>query len=244
MKTRICVLLGLVLAPLAAGAQVSPVSSPLSDIPVREVTVFKDGHAFVLHTGTLPVNAGGDVVLDYLPHPVIGTFWPFSADDGATLNSVVAGRHKISVDRTAISLRELIEANVGREVMVREAGGSGVLEYSARILAIPAQSGAEQEALDPSQSGEKTSVKGDIVLLETEAGVKVIAIDRILDISFPESYDAMLSRRSSADPLPCPWIGPAAGLSGAPTWAFSISSAVFDGSRATRSTSMVKGRRW
>jgi hypothetical protein len=194
MKTQISLLIAFALFPFTAKAQESTSSSSLSDIPVREVTVFKDGHAFVLHQGTVPVNPSGDVVLDYLPNPVIGTFWPFSADDGAKLTSVVAGRHKISVDRTAISLRELIEANVGREVIVREAGGSEVLEYSATISAIPAQSGPEQEALDPSQSGERVSLKGDIVLLDTDEGVKVVTIDRILGISFTESHRDKLSR--------------------------------------------------
>ena len=198
MKTRICVflvaLLVLVLTPLAGEAQVSRRSSPLSDIPVREVTVFKDGHAFVLHDGRVPVNADGNVVLDYLPNPVIGTFWPFSADANASLTSVVAGRHKVWIDRTAINLRELIEANVGREVIVREAGSSGALEYPATILSVPAQSGEEQEALDPSQSGEMVSVKGNVVMLETETGVRVVAIDRILGISFTDSYDGLLSR--------------------------------------------------
>jgi hypothetical protein len=198
MKTRICVflvaLLVLVLAPLAGEAQVSQPSSPLSDIPVREVTVFKDGHAFVLHDGRVPVNENGNVVLDYLPNPVIGTFWPFSADASASLSSVVAGRHKVWIDRTAIDLRELIEANVGREVIVREAGSSGVLEYPATILDVPAQSGEEQEALDPSQSGEMVSVKGNVVLLQTETGVRVVAIDRVLGISFTDSYDSLLSR--------------------------------------------------
>jgi hypothetical protein len=197
MKTPISLLLSvLVVAGLAprAGAQVSQVSNPLADIPVREVTVFKDGHAFVLHSGMLAVNPGGTVVLDYLPNPVIGTFWPFSADEKASLRSVVAGRHKVWVDRTAISLRDLIEANVGSAVTVREAGGAGILEYPATILDVPAQSGEEQEALDPSGSGEKVSVKGDIVLLDTDGGVKVVAIDRILGITFPESYEGLLSR--------------------------------------------------
>ena len=197
MKTPISPLLSLlVVAGLAprAGAQVSQVSSPLADIPVREVTVFKDGHAFVLHSGTLAVNPGGTAVLDYLPNPVIGTFWPFSADEEASLQSVVAGRHKVWVDRTAISLRDLIEANVGSAVTVREASGAEILEYPATIMDVPAQSGEEQEALDPSNSGEKVSVKGDIVLLDTDAGVKVVAIDRILGISFPESYQGLLSR--------------------------------------------------
>jgi len=187
------------LAPLAEGfsgasAQGTGSPSPLADIPVREVTVFKDGHAFVLHNGTLPVNQAGDVVIDYLPRPVIGTFWPFSSDNRARLTSVVADRHKVSVDRTAISLRELIEANVGRAVTITEQGASGILEYPATILAVPAQSADEQETLDPTASGGKVEVKGNIVMLRTASEVKVVAIDRILGLGFPDSYDQRLSR--------------------------------------------------
>ena len=193
-RIRLSVFAFFLLAPRLALAQATSSPNALPEIPVREVTVFKDGHAFVLHEGRLPVNGEGNVVIDYLPNPVIGTFWPFSADDQAGLESVVAGRHRISVDRTAINLRELMEANVGKEAVIREAGGSGVLEYPARILAIPTQTEAEQEALDPSGSGEKVSVRGDIVLLETEGGVKALGIGRIMDLSFPGSYETLLPR--------------------------------------------------
>jgi hypothetical protein len=194
MKTRILALVSLFLAPQLAGAQVAPSPSSLSDIPVKEVTVFKDGHAFVLHDGTLPVNPRGEVVINYIPNPVIGTFWPFSADDRAELTSVVAGRHRVSVDRTAISLRELMEANVGKNVVIREADGAGVSEYSATILDVPAQTSGEREALDPSDTEGLETLKGDIVLLRTETGVKALSIGRILDISFPGDYDRLLPR--------------------------------------------------
>ena len=57
-------------------------SAQLAKMPVREVTVFKDGHALMLHEGKMPVEESGDVLMDYLPSPVLGTFWPYSADKG------------------------------------------------------------------------------------------------------------------------------------------------------------------
>ena len=57
----------------------------LANMPVKEVTVFKDGHAFVLHEGSMPTDADGNVVLDYLPTPIIGTFWSYSAQTNAKL---------------------------------------------------------------------------------------------------------------------------------------------------------------
>ncbi|MFM7321220.1 MAG: hypothetical protein ACKO5K_06820, partial [Armatimonadota bacterium] len=58
--------------------------------PIREVTVFKDGHALVLAEGAVRIGPAG-VVLDALPRPVLGGFWPYVAEPGATLRSVVAG---------------------------------------------------------------------------------------------------------------------------------------------------------
>ena len=52
---------------ISACAEDAAPLSALAKMPVREVTVFKDGHAFVLHEGSMPVDASGDVKMDYLP---------------------------------------------------------------------------------------------------------------------------------------------------------------------------------
>jgi hypothetical protein len=191
-------LASLMLAVLLAGAASAEPAKPfqaLARMPVQEVTVFKDGHAFVLHGGRMPVDAAGNVVLDYLPCPVIGTFWPFSADKNAKLASVTAGQRKVLLDHTALNLKELIEANVGADVVVTEVPAAETsLAYNATILDLPAQSGDEQEDLSPPYSGEKLTQKGDVVLLKTGAGVKVVPLDRIQDISFVGSYRKVLPR--------------------------------------------------
>src|SRR6478735_6496375 len=92
----------------------------LARMPVKEITVFKDGHAFLLHSGKMPVDAAGNVLLDALPQPVLGTFWPYSADKNARLTSVTASIHKVKLERTALSIRELIEANIGASVQITE----------------------------------------------------------------------------------------------------------------------------
>src|ERR1700692_3797327 len=76
--------------------------SALARMPVKEVTIFKDGHAFVLHEGKMPTDTAGNVALDHLPTPVIGTFWPFSSDKKAKLTSVVAAKRRVLVEQTAL----------------------------------------------------------------------------------------------------------------------------------------------
>ncbi|MCY2926378.1 MAG: hypothetical protein NT031_13245, partial [Planctomycetota bacterium] len=88
----------------AYGQDVAALSA-LAKMPIKEVTVFKDGHAFVLHEGAMPTDASGDVLMDYLPTPVLGTFWAYSADKGVKLTSVVASQRLVRVDATALSIQ-------------------------------------------------------------------------------------------------------------------------------------------
>ena len=162
----------------------------MARMPVKEITVFKDGHAFVMHRGVMATDQAGSVVLDHLPAPVIGTFWPFSADEAVKLSAVTAGRRKVVAEQTALTLRELIEANVGVSAIITEvAAGDTQPSYEAVIASVPSRDGEELEALSPPYTGEMLPEKGDVVLLETEAGVKVVAFDRIQDIEFTQEFN-------------------------------------------------------
>ena len=164
----------------------SAMPGALARMPIREVTVFKDGHAFVLHEGRVSTDDAGNVVMDYLPMPVLGTFWAHSADPKARLTSAVASQQRVRIDRTALGLRELIEGNIGAQVMISElpGGREQPLTYAATIVGVPERSGEELERTSPPNSGEKLPQKGNVVLLRTEAGTKVVPLDRILDVTF------------------------------------------------------------
>src|SRR5688572_3065790 len=85
-------------------------------LPVREVTVFKDGHAYVIREAAL---AAGTITLtlDELPQPVMGTFWPY-ATGGAKLVSAKAGTETVQEMQPAVDLRQIAKANIGKEVIV------------------------------------------------------------------------------------------------------------------------------
>src|SRR3954464_6351802 len=109
----------LMFVPIAHAEPATPLTA-LARMPVKEITVFKDGHAFLLHSGKMPTDAKGNVALDALPQPVLGTFWPYSADKNAKLTAVTASVRKVKLERTALALRELIEANVGAQISITE----------------------------------------------------------------------------------------------------------------------------
>src|SRR5688500_7518410 len=82
-------------------AEPAPAVGAMDRMPVKEITVFKDGHALVLHSGSMATDASGDVTMDYLPNPVLGTFWPYSSDKDVKLVSTVSSQRRVAIARTA-----------------------------------------------------------------------------------------------------------------------------------------------
>ncbi len=184
----------------AATAPTTPATA-LARMPVKEVTVFKDGHAFVLHEGSLPTNADGNVTTDYLPTPVFGTFWPYSADKNVKLAATIAAQRRVSIERTALTVQELIEANPGAEVSVTEMShpaAAGVAPvpstYTAKIIGVPTQSSEEQDATNPPNGGDPLPIKAGIVMLQTTDGTRAVSMDRIVDVSFRRDYQRKVAR--------------------------------------------------
>jgi hypothetical protein len=175
---------------LAAAQQPLPVTA-LAKMPVKEVTIFKDGHAFLLHQGAMPVDESGNIAMDYLPTPVLGTFWAYSADRNVGVAGLTAGQRRVRVERTAFQLVDLIESNIGAEVIVTEKPGAAreSPSYAATII------GAPRRAADG------RSTPGDIVLLRTSEGVKAMPFDRIQDIIFRSTPKTTVSEEESRNLL-------------------------------------------
>jgi hypothetical protein len=166
MKATLSLLLVFVACGVALGYEEA--AKPEARLPVRELTAFKDGMAVVVCEGTRPVDADGNVVLDELPEPILGAFWPYSADPAVALASARAGLRPVSRERDAASLRDLLEANVGATARITEESGA---LFAAKILSL---CGAKEDG-----SG--------FVLLSNEMGVKVQSIGRIRDITFDKA---------------------------------------------------------
>ncbi|MCC6730219.1 MAG: hypothetical protein IT208_12850 [Chthonomonadales bacterium] len=171
-------------ACLAAAPAVAEPAEPLSALarmPVREVTVFKDGHALVVHEGALPITPRGEVRMDYLPMPVLGTFWSYSRSPGTRVVSVTAGTRRVRVVRTALSVRELLEGNPGARVLVREKGGR---THEGRIAGLPRRSAEELEATLPPGAPPQLPQQGTVLLLATAKGTQALPIDLIQQVEF------------------------------------------------------------
>jgi len=189
MSTTRVLIAAAALALLACPA-LSDKAAPLSALarmPVKEITIFKDGHVFAMHQGKMPTDEAGNVLMDYLPTPVLGTFWPFSADKNVKLSAVVASQRKVLVERTSLSVRELIEGNIGAQAVITEVPvgrEAAPISYPATIVGVPVRSSKELEDTSPPNSPEMLPQKGNVVLLKTAEGTKVVQIERIMDVTF------------------------------------------------------------
>ena len=186
-----------------AGAQQPARREALAGMPVKEVSVFKDGHAFVLHEGSLPVDTAGQIVMDYLPAPVLGTFWAYAVDRSIAVKSVTASRRPMPVEQPARRLADLLEANVGAAVTVTEkpTGSAGGVTYAATILAFPgAGAGSPQNATGTPVASPVSSDEG-LILLQLSDGVKALPIGRIQDVTFKAAPKPTVIRQQPRDAL-------------------------------------------
>jgi len=192
MKRAIWVAIVVVLAASRAGAAAPVEEGALAKMPVKEVTVFKDGHAFVLHEGSVSTDGAGSVVLDYVPTPIVGTFWAYAADAKAKLTGVVSSRRVVSVERTALSIRELVEGNAGARVRIKEQGQT--TPYEATVLWIPTRTTEELGRSSPPGTPEALPERGNLVLLKVAEGVKAVPIGRIEEMTFLENPKPGIAR--------------------------------------------------
>jgi hypothetical protein len=177
-----------------ANAEPIPTTAPatgLSKMPVKEVTIFKDGHALLLHAGKMPTDSAGNVLLDNLPAPVLGTFWPYSNDPAVKLSAVVAGERRIIVNHTTLAIPDLLRANIGAHVVVKTD-----TDYEGTIVDLPSRGIDELRATDPTTVA-RLPQDGEVLLLKTGAGTKVLNITAIQSLIFEGDYKTTASREET-----------------------------------------------
>jgi hypothetical protein len=155
---------------------------PPPPLPVREVTVFKDGHAYVIRERALSADGSGEVVLDDLPQPVLGTFWPY-ATGGATLVSAKAGRQTVARDRPAVDFREIARANIGKDVVVVTVSND---RHEGKLLDVPVRGDAGGAQL---------------LLLQTQTGTRALPFDQLRDLEVRGGFTANVSGEQQQDRL-------------------------------------------
>ncbi len=178
--------------PLVAQA---PTTLPVAKLPVREVTVFKDGHAYVIRDSALPAAANGTVVLDELPVPVLGTFWPF-ATDGARLVSAKAGREKVKSDVAATDVRQIARANLGKDALVVTVDKERI---EGKLLGVPSRQ-------EPPAASD-----GELLLVQTANGTRAIALANVRELEVRGEFVGKIANEEDKERLTLQVAGGGAG---------------------------------
>ena len=176
MNTTISAVLASVLVSVAVssvGAD-QPATS-LKTTPVA-VSLFKNGLGYVAREGALPKGDAG-AIIEGLPAVVHGTLWVYARGDGATVTDLVAFERDSIQPVAAVTLAELLEANVGETIDARLTGDKVV---RGTIIAVPANRPASppvmpmRPALYPTALHPTAIAAGEtatLVLLQTDSGM-------------------------------------------------------------------------
>src|SRR5262245_14349407 len=95
-------------------------SAPLTTKLVA-ASLFKNGLGFMAREGALP-RGDVTVLVEGLPAPAHGTFWVYPRDPGSAVTDLVAFERESTQSMPAVSVAELLEANVGESVEIRSSG--------------------------------------------------------------------------------------------------------------------------
>ncbi len=154
-------------------------SSALEGLPVRDVTIFKDGHAWVRHEGEVVLDGQGRSTFDELPAAVLGTFWAGGGGEGVELVSATSGKRETrSEPMPAGSLPELLAANAGKRVRIVERPQSDATvpkTWDGELVAGPEES------------------RGSYILLKHAEGTVAIPVGNIASADFATDFEDELT---------------------------------------------------
>ncbi|MCX7765611.1 MAG: DUF4139 domain-containing protein [Candidatus Sumerlaeia bacterium] len=92
----------------------------------KTVAVFKNGLGFFIFEGAGKIKEG-KLFSEFLPEATLGTFWLASLDPKTEIIQAVAGQKKLLVEKPAMSLLELLKANVGKELVFYKRDGEPII---------------------------------------------------------------------------------------------------------------------
>ncbi len=162
---RLATLSILAISVLPAQSQNSTTSKALStsSLPVRNLSIFKNGSCFITKEGTVPVS-NSEVRLN-VPSAINATYWLTTVGD-KLIRSVRYSDEKMKVNHEVVSMLDLIEANIGKTM-------SFELHHESHSTTIAVQ--------PQTISGKIVGINHNLnsFKLETSNGVRLFGVDAI-----------------------------------------------------------------
>lgn len=228
-------IVALLCASLVTGALAQqpppPPGGPVVDVTPKlvQVALFKNGLAMLVTEVEVPPGAERLRVRP-LPAPVHGTFWITTSTDQLTVPEVIAAREVVTDEVPALTVPEMLVANVGREVVLVVEGG----EVKGTLVSVPqdevlldAPADRFAAPLGPRASVVVVRTADGVVTLERGAVRRVAFAGAELKTTWPRARTgaSLLLRVKGAQPgatATISWL--ARGLAWAPTYRVDVST--------------------
>ncbi len=171
-------------ASCSFAAQMLPVKTQ-----TKSIAVFKNGLGFFMRDAEATLTDGW-AVSDIVPPAALGTFWIGSSKPGVTIERLISTQEDISREIAAITVQEIIEANVGKQM--RFTVGDKVID--GKLISIPED---RMPNIDSPTYPVYTSMipysRTQLALIETSTGTLAINKNSITSV---ESGDGLKINRT------------------------------------------------
>ena len=188
VKIASITLMGMILTALsmpASGEKDNPL--PILQTKAKTLAIFKNGLGFFIREGEVELH-GNWAVTKYVPQAALGSLWIGSLDKDAQLEEVIGFFEDVKSEGEAITLQELLHANVGKKAKIT--AHNQIIE--GIIKSIP-------ENREPYQESAQQRIQpyqGLIVIISTKEGDVAINKNAISKIEFSPGYSKrILSQR-------------------------------------------------
>jgi hypothetical protein len=151
------------------------------------VAAFKNGLAFVVRQGEIPLSSGTGRITP-IPNATLGTLWLSPGTPGSRLDEVVAYRYSTGGERVIPTIGEVLRANAGKTVTITYQ----MKEYTGEVVGLqdsPAASTPLAPMTDPLRDP-GVSPREDYLLLKIGKSLQAFPIGGVSTASMPD--DAVL----------------------------------------------------
>lgn len=158
----------------------------------RTAALFKNGIGFFIYEGTGKIK-DGKLVSEFLPEAILGTFWLASLDPKTAIIETVASQKKITVEKSALSLLELLKANTGKELVLYKRDGEPLI---GKIVYFPEVENPDLPPFAPDTSREwrppAPVPHSQLVIIETESAKIALDPAEIAQVEFADTPETSI----------------------------------------------------
>jgi len=180
-------------------------AAPEGALKPVQVATFKNGLAFIVRQGDLPLEGGAGKIVP-IPAATLGSLWLTPNDAKVTLDELVAYRYKVASSQNLKTLADLLLANAGKVVTLGYAnqkeytgeivgfrqpepaaeGGSSSTGAAPALLPLEAP-GPESGLLAERESLRPIDIVPQFLLLKVEGKLLALPLQNVTQITLPDN---------------------------------------------------------